>query len=162
MQRRFNRAYKLMRGASLLMVCAVVGTVSAHGDASGIVLERHTLMTELKDANKAITGMVRGKQALARDQLADHARTMAKLAERMSAQFPDSDASRFGPGSNTRQNTWREFTRFKSLAEDLAAQATALAESAQAAPLERLKTRVGAVGDTCKQCHKSYRRKKRH
>lgn len=154
------------RGLALACVLVAAGTgielASAHGDATGIVLERHTLMTELRDASKVVGAMVRGKQTLDRDELAMNAKAMADLATRLAGLFPDNEASRQGAGNSTRQKAWLEFTRFESLAEELAHHTSALAESADSATTEQLLTRVRALGDTCKQCHKSYRRKKKH
>ena len=79
-----------------------VSTTGAHGDATGIVLERHNLMTELRDANKTISAMVRGKQTLDRDELAMNAELMAELAAKMASQFPDTDASRHGARASRR------------------------------------------------------------
>lgn len=155
-------------GRRLALACLVIATgagaqlASAHGDATGIVLERHTLMTELRDANKVVSAMVRGKQTLDRDELAMNAETMADLAKRMASLFPDTDASRDGAGNSTRQKTWQEFARFESLADELARHSASLAHSAESATTAQLLERARALGDTCKQCHKSYRRKKKH
>lgn len=135
---------------------------SAHGEATGIVLERHTLMTELRDANKIISAMASGKQTLERDVLAMNAETMSKLASRMAGLFPDTTASRRGAGSSTRQTAWREFARFSSIADELTNQAAALADKADSATREQLADRARALGNACKQCHKSYRHKKKH
>ena len=43
-----------------LALGAVTLSVHGHGEAKGIVLERHTLMNAIKKANKTISGMVRG------------------------------------------------------------------------------------------------------
>ena len=55
--------------------------VAAHGQAKGIVLERHDVMVDIRDANKSIGNMVRGKAALDRARIRALALRLPHLRE---------------------------------------------------------------------------------
>ena len=130
-------------------------------EAKGIVLERHTLMNDIKKANKTISDMVRGKTELDRATLAASAERVANLASRSLAMFPDTKASRHGKGSNAKQVLWSEFDRFSKWNDQMQARADKLADMTMTASLDDLKAQHRQLGKTCGGCHKAYRIKKK-
>lgn len=140
---------------------AITLSAHAHGEAKGIVLERHTLMNDIKKANKTISDMVRGKTELDRATLAASAERVANLASRSLAMFPDTKASRHGKGSNAKQVIWSEFDRFSKWNDQMQARADKLADMTMTASLDDLKAQHRLLGKTCGGCHKAYRIKKK-
>lgn len=68
----------------------------------------------------------------------------------------------FAPGTEggkSRPAVWQEHAKFNELGERLVAETGKLAVAAKAGDLDALKSAIGAVGETCKACHDSFRRR---
>ena len=77
---------------------------------------------------------------------------LAKWADMMPDFFPaGSDSPKASP------SIWTEFDTFTQLSADFGAAARALADAAQTEDANMVKAKLGAVGQTCKSCHRSYR-----
>jgi cytochrome c556 len=85
----------------------------------------------------------------------------AKAMARWITQFP----TQFPKGSEQGHNTkalpavWTETAEFQMDANNLATQATKLAELAKAGDTEAVAAQVKVVGDACATCHKTFRAK---
>ena len=144
---------------------AMAGTsvnVMSHGKAKGIVLERHTVMSEIGDAVKTIRAMIRGKQSLNRETLALNAAVIAREAEKIVNLFPDTKASRKGPGNNAKAKIWDHKERFDAITWDVVSAADKMAKIAATSTPKELKAQFLEIGRTCKSCHKDYRKKKKN
>ena len=150
-------------GLLLSLLAAIpAANVGAHGQAKGIVLERHDVMVDIRDANKSIGHMVRGKAALDRARIHALAAEIAALSEKTPALFPDTKASRHGKGSNATQAVWQDWDVFISMNDALISHARDLADLSQSAPVERLQIKHRDIGKTCKRCHQDFRKKHKH
>lgn len=132
----------------------------AHGKAQGIVLERHSAMSEIGDSTKIISAMVRGKQTLDRDEMELNAETIAEQAANIPSLFPDTEKSRGGAGNAALPSVWNKRERFEAIALKLARNAAELARMAATATPAALKKQFRVIGSTCKSCHKDFRKKK--
>ncbi|MDM0051474.1 cytochrome c [Variovorax sp. J22R115] len=68
----------------------------------------------------------------------------------------------FGPGTEggkAKPEIWKEQAKFKELSERLMGDTDKLLVAAKAGNLDALKTAMGAVGETCKTCHDTFRNK---
>lgn len=68
----------------------------------------------------------------------------------------------FGPGTEggkAKPEIWKEQAKFKELSERLMGDTDKLLIAAKAGNLDALKTAMGAVGETCKTCHDTFRNK---
>lgn len=68
----------------------------------------------------------------------------------------------FGPGTaggNAKPDIWKEQAKFKELNERLMADTEKLAAAAKTGNLDALKAAVANVGETCKTCHDTFRKK---
>jgi cytochrome c556 len=68
----------------------------------------------------------------------------------------------FGPGTEggkAKPEIWKEQPKFKELSERLMSETDKLLVAAKAGNLDALKTAMGAVGESCKTCHDSFRSK---
>jgi cytochrome c556 len=85
----------------------------------------------------------------------------AKAIARWITQFP----TQFPKGSDQGHNTkalpavWTEPAEFQNDANNLAKEATKLAERAKAGDTEAVAAQVKVVGDACATCHKTFRAK---
>jgi cytochrome c556 len=85
----------------------------------------------------------------------------AKAIARWITQFP----TQFPKGSDQGHNTkalpavWTETAEFQTDADNLAKEATKLAELAKAGDTEAVAAQVKVVGDACATCHKTFRAK---
>ncbi|WP_299922877.1 cytochrome c [uncultured Pelagimonas sp.] len=137
---------------TLTLLCLGLGTAAlAHGGVKNqAVMERMTLMTDIKEAMAVLGNMAKGKtphdaaQAeKARNALAKHAAQIPELFE-----TPASD-----PKSEARPDIWLDWP-------DFMAKAGAMEEAAKALDptnLEALRAGMGALGGSCSGCHKPYR-----
>ena len=148
-------------GLSAFLLLATA-EVSSHGQAKGIVLDRHNLMTDIKDAGKVVKNMVRGKSTLDRTALKASADLIVTKADAMLPMFPDTKASRRGKGSNAKQEIWSQFDRFSEWNDKMAKHAAELSAMAESATLKELKAQHQLIGKTCSGCHKAFRAKKKH
>ncbi|TFW09800.1 cytochrome c [Oxalobacteraceae bacterium OM1] len=70
----------------------------------------------------------------------------------------------FTPGSDTadskaKPEIWKEQDKFKAAAEKMQGEVQKLSAAAKAGDLNLVKASFGAVGQSCKACHDSYRNK---
>jgi cytochrome c556 len=85
----------------------------------------------------------------------------AKAIARWITQFP----TQFPKGSDQGHNTkalpavWTETAEFQTYADNLAKEATKLAELAKAGDTEAVAAQFKVVGDACATCHKTFRAK---
>ena len=146
-------------GVALVALLALTD-VSAHGQAKGIVLDRHNLMVDIRDANKVIRNMVRAKAPLDRGKLKEQSALIVERSRSMMKMFPDTKASRHGKGSNAKQTIWSDWTGFSQWNDRMGERAAKLGDMAASATLEELKAQHGQLGKTCSGCHKAFRTKK--
>ncbi len=99
----------------------------AHGKATGVVKERMDFMVVLKDANKTVADMMRGKTEYDPEKVREAARAMAAHGgESMTRLFPEGSLE----ASEAREEIWSDWDRFSKLAENLFVYATALEKTA--------------------------------
>ena len=68
----------------------------------------------------------------------------------------------FGPGTEggkAKPDIWKEQAKFKELNERLMAETEKLAAATKAGNLDAVKAAVASVGETCKTCHDTFRRR---
>ena len=66
----------------------------------------------------------------------------------------------FAPGTEggkAKPEIWKEQAKFKELSDKLISETGKLQAASKAGNLDTLKAAVGAVGETCKACHDSFR-----
>lgn len=137
-------------------------SASGHGQAKGIVLERHNLMVDIRDANKVIRNMARRRMELNKSELKRNAEIIVKASKEMLRMFPDTEASRHGKGSNAKQKIWSDFEQFSRWNERMGARAVELRDASDSVTPALLKSKHQALGKTCAGCHKVFRAKKGH
>ena len=122
-----TRRWTLAAAASAALALAAVGAL-AHEGATGVVKQRMELMESIGDAMKALTAMMRGKEAYDSERVRALARSIAEHGgERMTTLFPEGSLQH---PSEALQSVWTDWERFSVLAGQLTDTATALAAAA--------------------------------
>ena len=164
------------------LLAATAAGVSAHGKATGIVMERMALMVNLRDAMKTL----KGELALGGDYDPGTVVRAAGIVrvhsgEALTTLFPEGSTAY----SEALPTVWSEPERFAVLAEDLAVHAGAMQLAAQTRRMEAAPVAnammggapetpdpatlatlhpaeaFGAVVAICSACHADYRMKKK-
>ncbi len=68
----------------------------------------------------------------------------------------------FGPGTDgghARPEVWSDNAKFKQISDEFQANVAKLASAAQSGDLAQIRTAYGDVGESCKTCHDSFRKK---
>ena len=149
-----------LRGApvALLGVLALSGVAFAHGGATGIVKQRMETMKGFGAAMKEMSIMFRGKAPY------DAARVRQSAAS-IRGHGGDALVRLFPRGSNphpseARAEIWRDWDRFKGLAESLVRRADALAKAADGGR-QSARLAFRRLADDCRACHKRFRKRRR-
>ncbi|MDM0026791.1 c-type cytochrome [Variovorax saccharolyticus] len=86
--------------------------------------------------------------------------TAAVVNAEVIAQISKLPWSGFGPGTEggkAKPEIWKEQAKFKELGDRLVTESDKLVVAAKSGNLDTLKAAVGAVGETCKACHDTFR-----
>lgn len=131
---------------------------SAHSGAKGIVKERMDAMSELGDASKAISDMVKRKRPLDAVEVGELTKTMQRHAARIPELFPDTHDSREGSATAALPAIWSRWARFEALASKLGKESGVLESVAAGGDARAIRKQFGAVAKTCRGCHTDFRR----
>lgn len=121
-----------MRTRAIIIAGAIVvatgGLAFAHGDATGIVKERMDAMTEMKNAVKTLTAIMKSETAYNAETVKKEAAVIRSHAgESMTKLFPaDGD----NMSSEAKPQIWSEWNEFTALAERLETLAAGLETAA--------------------------------
>jgi len=136
------------------MVLAAAGMANAQSGPNTIEV-RQVAMALLGANFAGIRGVVAAKGEV--KTLENPAKAMARFAGIVPSLFPAGTAA----GSNTKATpeVFSDAAGFKTAAMALGTAATALAEAAKAGDADAVAAQIKAVGDSCGNCHKTYRAK---
>jgi len=143
--------------ALLLSGLFLLGEVSAHGGATGVVKERMELMKSLGDRMKTMAAMVKGKAPFDAVAMADSAREIQQTAPDITHLFPEGSLHK---PSEALPSVWEEREKFNELAEGLIREAGNLNGVAMAGDRRSIMIQFTKVGKTCSSCHTDFRKKK--
>lgn len=145
---------------ALTLVTALIGVtagVRAESDPEDIIKYRQNVMKS-NGGNLAAAGAIIQKKVAFNDRLADHARAVAAGSKNIAALFPD--GSDFGMDTNALEAVWKDRAKFEKLAKDSEKKAAAFAKAVSAKDAQ-LATRFKELADSCKACHKDFRKEEK-
>jgi len=142
MPKRIHRTL-LIAASTLIASVALADDDPAH--------ERHELMEGVRDAAKPLGAMLQGKAEFNQETMMTSLQTFAGAGDKLGGLFPEGSQ-----GGEAAPAIWEDRAGFE---EKIAAwqEATAAAIAANPATLDEMKPAVGAVLQSCKGCHDSYR-----
>jgi cytochrome c556 len=138
---------------ALVAAFAMVASVAAHDNATGVVKERMDAMASMAKAMKAITQRIKANRGFG--AIKGDAQAIRELALNMTTLFP--------PGSNqhpsgARPAIWQQWPDFESKARVLAAESDKLAQT-DARDTKSIAAQARVVSQACGKCHEVYRQK---
>ena len=148
--------------AALIAVTALAVSLarvtSAHTGAIGPVKHRMAIMKSMGAAAKAIQAMLTGKRAYDADlvarlanQIAEHVPTLPKLFPRGSHRHP----------SEALPTIWADWNGFNASLMTLRTEARKLTEIAPTGSRVEVAKQFRRVGQSCSDCHREFRKRKR-
>lgn len=146
--------------AMLVAACVLsaLGTATAHDTATGVVKQRMDFMKKLGDANKAMANMLDGEAPFDRTRFADDATRIRDHAQHLLHQFP---ADSLQKPTEALPAIWENWEKFERHSDTLEREAAILVETVRQGDLSAIREQFFTVGDTCKSCHRHFRKKKK-
>jgi len=137
-------------------VCLVAGAAFA-AEPEDIIKYRQSVM-KANGAHMAAAGAIINGKVDFKGQLGDHAKALQAINKDINSLFPkDSD---FGE-TKALDAVWKNNADFQKRAKDSAQKANALAKTVAAGDSKNYGARFKELSDTCKACHKDYRKEEK-
>lgn len=157
-----------MKNSKILLTIALASvvsfTVSAHADKDDKSPEgqaakyRHNSFNMIKHHFGPMGGMMKGKIDFNKDTFAKNADDLAALAVLSANGFNVKGTVK---GSRAKKDIWENKEKFDMGLKMFAENTAALATAAKTGDMAAIKPAFGKVADNCKQCHKTFRAKKK-
>lgn len=144
---------KAVFAAWFLVTLLTASFVGAHQGATGIVKERMDAFKRSQTQLKAAAKAAKSGEFETVERLAQ---SLSEWGRIMPSTFPEGSLY---PPSEASPDIWTDFARFTALAQDFSASADRLAVAATAQDGQSVMNAIGAVGHSCKSCHKLFREK---
>lgn len=148
-------AVRTLRFPSLCVVALSFGAAHAtEATTEDIVKYRQAAMKSQREHLAAVTAIVHGKVPYSA-HLSGHASALAAIATHIKELFPAATGS---SESNALERVWTDAAEFEARAADNARKAAALAQAVSAKATGDLPVRVRELQESCKSCHKDFRK----
>lgn len=137
-------------------VCLMTGAAFA-AEPEDIIKYRQSVM-KANGAHMAAAGAIINGKVDFKGQLGDHAKALQAINKDINSLFPkDSD---FGE-TKALDAVWKNNADFQKRAKESAQKADALAKTVAAGDSKNYGARFKELSDTCKACHKDYRKEEK-
>lgn len=148
---------RLFRQTTLALV--LCGAIAAHAESEpeDIIKYRQNVMKSSGANAAAATAIVQGKVEF-KDRLRDHAQALVTTTKNIPALFPK--GSDFGE-TQALDAVWEKPQDFAKRAKDAQAKAVAFEKAVAANDTKSYAAKLKDLGDSCKACHKDYRKEQR-
>ena len=138
-------------------IALTAGTaLSVNADDAAAIKYRQAVMKAVGGHMGGSVAIIKG-QVPFKDDLVAHARGLNDMANLTANAFKQET---FGGKTRAKDNIWEDATGFNQQVEDFKKATAAFLSAAESGGPEAAGAKLGAVGDTCKGCHKKYRAKK--
>ena len=143
---------------SLAFASAMVMTapMASEIEAEDYIKYRENLMNNAKTHTQGIVGVLKGKLNT-KDNIVRHARALHEVSMMFTSAFPE--GSDFGE-TRAKEKIWSDWKGFEMAAKKNQDAIADLVKAAESKDVAGVGDAMGAVGKTCKGCHKEYRSKK--
>jgi cytochrome c556 len=125
-------------------------------DPEAYIKYREHLMENAKNHTQGIKAIAEGKVQL-KEHLLHHARALHEISLMIPAAFPE--GSDFGETS-AKDKVWSDAEGFAAAAKKNQEATAVLVKAAESGDAGQFGEAMGAVGESCKGCHQTYRKKK--
>ena len=139
---------------SLLSICYLLPQAAAETDVKGTIQYRQNYMTAIGGHTGAIRRLKDGRFT-AEGHLQMHTEALARLARDIALLFPEGT----GAGkTDAKPEIWEDWSDFEARAAESRQAAQALLDAVQSGDAGAIDTRFGELTQTCKACHKPFRK----
>lgn len=136
---------------------AVAAVAHAESDPENIIKFRQAVM-KANGAHMAAAGAIVQGKVEYKDRLGDHAKALEAFTKNIPALFPK--GSDFGADTKALDAVWQKPAEFEKLSKDTQTKAANFAK-AVAAKDANLGPKFKELADSCKACHKDYRKEEK-
>lgn len=153
-----RKFYIALAGLSALAGGAMVQSTSATAadTAAQAIEERQALLKSMGDSMRPLGAIARGQADADKAVMTRHANNVAAKARGLSAAFT-MDTRNSGIASDARPAVWTSRADFNRKAAALVTASGQLQAAANSGDLGSFRSALGAVGQSCKDCHDTYR-----
>ena len=147
----------LTKNAAIAAVCfcLMAPLALAHSGATGIVKTRMDAMKSVASHMKSVGAMLKDQSAIDNAKVIIAAKAIADHAKAIPEQFPEGSMQMPSEATPT---IWTDWERFVVLADDMAALADTLAETAHSGnDASAVRQAFAALGRSCSACHEDFR-----
>jgi cytochrome c556 len=141
--------------AAGLLLSTWLAAQAAEPNPADIVKYRQSIMKSQREHMAAATAIIQDKVNF-KDQLADHARSLEATTRIIAGLFPEgsevSDTRALGA-------VWDNNVEFQKRSRDTSQKSAAFAKTIAAGDTENYSARLNDLLDSCKSCHKDFRKK---
>ncbi|MBV1774916.1 cytochrome c [Burkholderiaceae bacterium DAT-1] len=137
-----------------LLIASAIAAVSTLAQADALA-DRKEAFKAIKEPFKVARGVAEGKVAYDKAAFEKTAAELVEAGKKPWALFP---AGSGGGKSEARPEVWSKPAEFKAAADKFQDATLKLADSAKAGELDKIKLAIAAVGETCKACHKDFKK----
>ena len=139
---------------SLLSICCLLPQAAAETDVKGTIQYRQNYMNAISGHTGAIRRLKDGRFS-AEGHLQMHTEALAQLARDIALLFPEGT----GAGkTDAKPAIWENWSDFEARAGESQQAAQALLDAVQSGDAAAIDTRFGELTQTCKACHKPFRK----
>lgn len=149
---------------AILIASLTLGGVfdaGAHDNATGVVKERMDSMQGMSRAGKVLSAIVKGKRDFDSQEAHELSLRLQSHASRIAELFPSTQHSREGSGTEASPAIWERWAKFEELAQQLTDSSANLVKAAEVGDEAKFRNHFTSLTQSCRTCHKSFRRKKR-
>ncbi len=129
---------------------------TAADNAAQAIAERQALLKSMGDSMRPLGAIARGQADADKAVMTRHANNVAAKARGLAAAFA-MDTRSSGIASDALPAIWTSRADFNSKAAALVASSRQLQTAANSGDVGSFRTALGAVGQSCKDCHDTYR-----
>lgn len=148
---------QILKAGALALLLAASLPVSAESEPEDIIKYRQNVMKANGAHMASIAAIIQGKVDYRQD-LTHHVKAVQEINKNITALFPkDSD---FGD-TKALDAVWQKSADFEKAAKDARVNADALAKAVAAGDSKAYPARLKALSDSCKGCHKDFRKEEK-
>ena len=155
-----SKTFAAMAGLLALGTVISLQTAAATAGASAAdtVKARQQVLKSLEANMKPLAAIARGRADADKAVMVKHARNIAAYARKIEPSFA-TDTSKSGVATEAKASIWSSRADFNKKAAALVTSSNGLVAAANSGDVGKFRSSLMAVGQSCKDCHNTYRSK---
>ncbi len=146
---------RLLKSVVAVGLLAVVATTGAQGDRDALIKYRQALMKAQSGHLGAMFQIASGKAGQQSD-LQAHAHGLAEVSKMLKGAFKTATQ---GGKTKAKADIWKNWSDFEQKAGSMEQAAADVLAAVKSGDTSAVGAKLGDAGDTCKACHKKYRKR---